>query len=117
MSPDYSPEGPVTNDNQPDNQSDQQPEPRIGQQAKPPSLTPVQKRALGMLDEDGSYYQSRRGVGLSGSQNWYHFAHRPGNLYVDSRTADVLIKYGLAEVRYNRLCRTPEGTALHRASR
>lgn len=82
-----------------------------------PVLTTVQKRALGMLDEEGSYYQTRRGVGLAGSLNWYHFAHQPGNLYVDSRTADVLIRYGLAEVKYNRLCRTPEGTALHRATR
>lgn len=82
-----------------------------------PRLTPVQKRALGMLDEEGSYYQSRRGVGLSGSLNWYHHAHRPGNWYVDSRTADVLIKHGLAVIKYNRLCRTPEGTALHRSTR
>lgn len=82
-----------------------------------PRLTAVQKRALGMLDEEGSYYQSRLGVGLMGSANWYHYAHRPGNLYVDSRTADVLIKHGLAVVKYNRLCRTPEGTALHRATR
>lgn len=80
--------------------------------SKNPSLTAVQKRALGMLDEDGSYYQSRRHT--SGSYNWYHGEHRPGNLYVDSRTADVLIGLGLAEIRYGRLFRTSAGTALHR---
>lgn len=73
------------------------------------NLTKVQQRALRMLS-DGSYYQSR-----SGSSNWYHERHRPGNLYVDSRTANVLIGMGLAEVRFNRLMRTEAGTALARS--
>lgn len=72
------------------------------------ALTKVQRRALAMLDEDGSYYRSRQ------SMNWYHFAHRPGNLYVDYRTADVLIGLGLAEVRHTTLVRTPEGTRVAR---
>lgn len=81
----------------------------------PISLTAVQKRALALLDEEGSHYQSRRHT--SGSYNWYHADHRPGNLYVDSRTADALIKHGLAEVRYGRLRRTEAGTAYHRTNR
>ena len=75
-------------------------------------LTEAQERALRMLDEDGSYYQSR-----DNSSNWYHERHRPGNLYVDARTAKVLIERGLAEMKWGRLYRTPEGTAVARGQK
>lgn len=77
------------------------------------ALTAVQARALRLLAEHGEgdgYYQSRRDVSL----NWYHPRHQPGNLYIDNRTARVLIDRGLAEVRYGVLGRTEAGTTLAR---
>lgn len=75
------------------------------------ALTKVQQRALRMLSEmggDGYYHRN-------GSLNWYHPAHRPGNLYVDFRTANVLVEQGLAEVKWGVLYRTEAGTALARS--
>lgn len=71
------------------------------------ALTEPQRRALRMIDEEGSY--SVNAVG-----NFYHERHRPGSLYVNGRTAAVLIERGLAEVRYGRLFRTEQGTAVVR---
>ncbi len=75
------------------------------------TLTDAQRKALSMLDEEGSYYSS------TGGPNWYHERHRPGNLYINGRTAEVLIRLGLAEIRYVRLCRTAEGTQFIREGR
>lgn len=71
------------------------------------ALTAPQAQALRMIDEEGSYHVNDRG-------NFYHDRHRPGNLYVNGRTARVLIEKGLAEVRYGRLFRTEQGTAIVR---
>ena len=70
-------------------------------------LTKVQDRSVRMIDPEGSYWANDRG-------NYYHVEHRPGNFYVDRRTADVLVRHGLAEPRYGRLHRTPLGDAYAR---
>lgn len=70
-------------------------------------LTKVQDRSVRMIDEEGEYTANDRG-------NYYHPRHRPGNFYVDYRTADVLVRLGLAERRYGRLFRTHLGTVYHR---
>lgn len=76
-------------------------------QAQAIRLTRVQDRSVRMIDEEGEYAANDRG-------NYYHPYHRPGNFYVDYRTADVLVRLGLAERRYGRLFRTALGTAYHR---
>lgn len=76
-------------------------------QAQAIRLTKVQDRSVRMIDENGEYSANDRG-------NYYHPLHRPGNFYVDSRTADVLVRHGLAERRFGRLFRTDLGTAYHR---
>ena len=70
-------------------------------------LTPVQDRSVRMIDADGSYWGTDRG-------NFFHAEHRPGNLYVDYRTAEVLVRLDLAEIRYGRLYRTPLGDTFAR---
>lgn len=78
----------------------------------PKSLTEAQQRALRMLSEDEPYYRR------AGSPNWYHAQHRPGNFYVDARTARVLIEQGLAQVNaLGHLYRTPAGTQYARERR
>lgn len=72
------------------------------------SLTKVQDRALRMIDSEGSYGQFKAHAPHY-SPNWYHEEHRPGNTYVDYRTANVLIARGFAEIRYGRLIRTEAG--------
>ncbi len=80
-----------------------------------PTLTTAQDRALHMLHEeewDNVAYRRR-----PGSPNWYHPDHRPGNLYIDARTARVLIDLGLAETKGfgPGLYRTALGTQVTRA--
>jgi len=74
------------------------------------TLTKVQERGLFMIDEEGSYSRGR-----NGSPNFYHDRHRPGSLYVDVRTANVLIRLGFAEVRWGRLFLTSIGRDYRRA--
>lgn len=79
-------------------------DPALVEQAKAIRLTKVQDRSVRMIDENGEYT-------CLASGNYYHPHHRPGNYYVDYRTADVLIRHGLAERRYGRLFRTDLGYA------
>lgn len=76
-------------------------------------LSPAQVTALRALDEEGSYGQYRAGA-PRWSPNWYHPEHRPGNTYVDNRTARVLVEKGLAEIKHGRLRRTEKGTRVAR---
>jgi hypothetical protein len=56
-----------------------------------------------MLRDEYAYTRNERG-------NWYHQKHRPGNVYIDARTARVLIDNGLAEItRFGRLVLTGKG--------
>jgi hypothetical protein len=77
-------------------------------QIKAIRLTKVQDRSVRMIDTEGSYSANERG-------NYYHYRHQPGNFYVDYRTADVLVRHGLAERRFGRLYRTDLGNAYARA--
>lgn len=71
-------------------------------------LTSVQQRALAMVKRnDGGMFHRNAGK----SRNFYHVEGRPGDDYVDYRTARVLLDAGLLEMRWERLYITDTGRA------
>lgn len=79
-------------------------------------LTKPQMTALSCIDDEGLYGRSRDCAPWF-SPNYYHERHQPGNVIIDVRTANVLVKHGFAEIRWGRIFRTEAGRDFWRANR